>query len=124
MNAKVVGDIVIVRFYLIALNIYYRSKNMKSKYFIREVWKISGTIDEYNEETNPISNVVNSLKAVREFIKDWIETWQENANENEYRFLNFKTDYKTFAKCKIKTGEFYGRSLVDTFSLKVKKDKR
>jgi hypothetical protein len=89
------------------------------KYFIRETWKISGTIEKHNEKTEPNSNIINSLKAVKEWIKDWIETWEENANENEYKFLGFKTDYKTFAKCRIKTGEFYGNDLIDSFSLKV-----
>ena len=93
----------------------------KTKYFIRETWRVSGCIEKYDEETNPCSNTVDSLRMIKAWIKNWIETWKENAVENDYKFLGFKTDYKTFAKCRIKTGELFGDSLIDTFSLKVVK---
>lgn len=92
------------------------------KYYIRENWHIAGTNEKYNEKTNPTSNVVNSLYAVKKWIIDWIETWQENAEDNEYKFLGYNTDYKTFAKLRIKTGELYGTELIDSFSLKVKSE--
>ncbi len=103
-------------------------KNMKTKqkmkkYYIRETWRISGTIEKHNEKTDPNSNIVASLNDVKKWIIDWIETWIENAEENEYIFMGYNTDYKTFAKLKIKTGEFCGIDLVDHFSLKIKSNK-
>lgn len=82
------------------------------KYIIKETWRVMGEIEKYECERT-------SLKKVKEYIKDWIETWEENAKENDYKFLGFKTDYKTFAKCRIEAGELFGDPMIDTFSLKV-----
>jgi len=80
----------------------------KRKYYeIREKWKIGGEYEYYY-------NVRQNLREVRKFIKEWIESWKENAEENEYKWLGFDTDYKTFAVCRIRTN--LG---VDTFKLKV-----
>ena len=79
-----------------------------SEYLIKEVWTIHlfGIANkEYYE------NEKRNLKEVKKYIKDWIEGWKDNAEENEYKF-SFDTDYKTYAKCKIKTNE-----AVDTFKL-------
>ena len=87
-------------------------------YFIRETWRMklfgNTEIEKHDEKEHPVTNVCKDLKAVKKWIRDWIETWKENAGENEYKFLDFKTDYKTFAKCRIKTGMG-----IDNFSLKV-----
>ena len=81
---------------------------MSEKYYeIREKWKVSGENEYYY-------NVRQNLKQVKAFIKDWIESWKENAEENEYKWLGFKTDNKTYAVCGIKTD--WG---VDIFRLKV-----
>jgi len=90
-------------------------------YYIRERWKIYGEIETHDETDNP-ANIVKNMKEVRKWIKDWIETWKENAEENEYKVSSISTDYKTFARMRIK-----GDGHIDTFSLKVvnpnKKDK-
>lgn len=93
--------------------------NMRNqrRYFIRETWRMHfmGAIatERYNERTMP-SNTVSSLKDLKTWIVDWIESWEYNAKDNGYTFLDSKTDYKTFARCRIKSD-----AGVDIFSLKV-----
>jgi len=89
------------------------------KYYIRERWNVSGYIEKYDEKTNPVGNSKRNLKEVKKFIEDWIETWKENAEENGYEFLGFKTDYRTFARLRIKTGTVGNYTFIDRFSLKV-----
>jgi len=76
-------------------------------YEIREEWKIGGDKEYY-------FNIRQTLKEVRVFIIDWIETWKENAEENEYHFIGFNTDYRTYARCCIKSD--YSR---DLFRIKI-----
>ncbi len=94
---------------------------VKDKYFIREEWIMRGIvsgIERYDEKDTP-ANTVLGLSKVKKWIKDWIETWKENAEDNNYKFLRFKTDYKTFATCWIR--KYKGAT--DTFKLKVIKAK-
>ncbi len=79
------------------------------KYIIKEHWKMADGSEYYSANRN-------TLKKVKEYIKDWLENWKENAEYNDYKFLTSKTDYKTFANCKIKTP--YS---IDYFYLKIKK---
>jgi len=81
-------------------------------YKIKETWRVSGQIEKYENERK-------TLKEAKKYIKDWIESWKENAEDGGYKFLGYKTDSKTFAKCRIKTGDLCGDDLIDTFSLKV-----
>lgn len=95
---------------------------MRDYFFIREIWTIhlfGKHIEKYDEKSTPANTIKASskeraLRKVGKWIKDWIETWKFNAEDNEYKFLDFKTDYKTFGKCRIRTNE-----AVDNFSLKV-----
>ncbi len=77
------------------------------KYLIKETWRVNGTIEKYE-------NINNTQVDVAKYIKCWILSWQFNALDGGYSFLGFKTDNKTFAKCRIKNGD-----VIDTFSLKV-----
>ncbi len=86
---------------------------------IRETWRVGGVIEKYDERSNPKSNLQKSHSGIKKFIVDWIETWKENSKDSDYQFLNSKTDFKTFAMCRIKTGEVLGINLIDSFSLKV-----
>jgi hypothetical protein len=99
------------------------SVEMKDYFFIREAWTIHllgrANVERYTEKDCPANTIKasskeNALGKVKKWIKDWIETWKFNAKDNGYKFLDFKTDYKTFAKCRIKTNE-----ATDNFSLKV-----
>ena len=75
-------------------------------YEIREKWKIAGSYEFY-------FNIRQNLKEVRKFIEDWIESWVENANEVNSFVKDIKTDFRTFASCKI------GDVDSDSFYLKV-----
>lgn len=94
----------------------------KGRYFIRERWNMCGDIETYTEKDNHY-NIVKDLKAVKKWIKDWIETWKENAEDNEYKFLGFTTDYKTFCRLRIDRGDCKVFNIpikqIDHFSLKV-----
>lgn len=94
----------------------------QGRYFIRERWNMSGDIETYTEKDNP-TNIVKDLKGVKRWIKDWIESWKGNAEENEYKFLGFTTDYKTFCRLRIDRGVYnFGSAKIkqiDHFSLKV-----
>jgi len=80
-------------------------------YEIREDWRVMFTHEYY-------FNTRRTLLGVKKYIKDWIEGWQDNAEDNEYKFLGFKTDYKTFANCRIRTDNG-----MDYFKIKVIKKK-
>lgn len=93
---------------------------MKPYFFIRETWKMVGATETYTEKDCPANTIKASsrkiaLRKVKKWIEDWVETWKFNAEDNGYKFLGFKTDYKTFARCRIKA---YG---IDYFYLKVVK---
>lgn len=90
----------------------------KEKYYIRERWNMCGDVEKYDEKTTP-ANTVIGLKKVKAWIEDWIETWKENAEDNGYKFLGFKTDYKTFARLRIHRGKIGEIPMIDNFSLKV-----
>jgi len=79
---------------------------------IREDWKIK-FMGRYTHEY--YFNIRHNLKDVKAYIKDWIETWKDNAEDNEYKFLDSDTDYKTYAKCRIKKPE----AGTDMFIIKV-----
>jgi len=85
-----------------------KPKKMKPYFYIREVWKMTSGTETYTEKDCPANTIEANnkrvaLNKVRKWIKDWIETWKFNAEDNNYKFLGFITDYKTFAICRIKT---------------------
>ena len=92
---------------------------MGDVYFIREKWHINfmGNVDTevHDEKTDPHSNKVKSIKAVKHFIKEWLESWLDNSEDGEHTFLGGETDFISYAKCSIRNESGY----VDKFELKV-----
>lgn len=84
------------------------------KYLIKETWRVYGSIEKYDRE-------IETITEVRKYIKDWIESWQEYAEEKGEKFCGLKTDYVTFAKCKISIQDEDLGHRYDTFSLIAKK---
>ena len=80
------------------------------KYQITEDWHLP-ELEHY--ETEKIG-----LIKVRKYIKSWYEGWKDSVEENEYKMVSFKSDYKTYAICKVKR-----KSHLDTFYLEVKEKK-
>lgn len=79
---------------------------MNKVYFIREKWHLSFAgmhdIEIHDEKTNPRSNIVKSMAQVRKYIREWLENWDFNANDSRHRFIEGETDFKTYARCKIR----------------------
>ncbi len=93
------------------------------KYLIKEKWRIYGCIELYENERI-------GLKAVKKYIKDWLESWQENAEDTDGKYICEETDYKTFARCRIRYNNSnsilafgFGKYRYDTFSLRVRRAK-
>lgn len=88
-------------------------------FYIREKWHLhfmgNYETEIHDEKTDPGSNKVTSMKAVKKFIRDWLESWLDNAQDGGHKFLGGETDFKTYARCKIRNESRY----VDNFELKV-----
>ena len=69
----------------------------------------------HDEKTDPHSNKVKSIKAVKHFIKEWLESWLDNSEDEEHTFLGGETDFTSYAKCRIRNESGY----VDKFELEV-----
>ena len=84
------------------------------EYIIKERWKVTGEIENYE-------CTCKSLKEVKAYIKDWVETWIGNAEDAGGKVTMATTNYRSIAKVWIEyeyPDKHFGK-YTDTFILRV-----
>lgn len=79
-------------------------------YEIREKWNLTLGKQYF-------FNIRQDLREVENFLKDFIDDWKGNAKDDDGKFANLKTDWRTYAKFEVVYDD--PKKLADKFEIKI-----